>query len=647
MSEQEAVVENGSLYQSDKEFNRNKWLFCVGGIGRDALYCLVSTYFLQYVQFGLTLTVAQFTTLSLLIGILGRIWDGINDPMMGAIIDGSHLKWGKFKPWIFWGAIADAILTVVLFNLRPFGTGVAQGWLYVSLICAVYLIWEAAFTMNDIGYWSMIPSLARTKDRRDKMTTLTIFFAGLGTIIMTGLVTFFSPGNLLNAYTIFSIIACVMVIGCQTMTAFGVKEAPREESENKPENKISLKRMIKTIFNNKQLLWMALALLCSSSAQGILMGLIYNLYYLEIGYDGNIFIFVVIYALANTVVQLTYPALARKLGRKKVQLIGFSIEALGYILMGLAGWTSWLPLNLITVCAFGVPIFVGNTWFYTATLVNMSNCVEYNEYTTGQRNESVVSTVRPLIVKFGDAIKYLVVTLTLTLSGIYFITNKVSTVENQKSQFEKKVASDTLFANDKNQYEENIEHYINSVITLSAEAEAAKAQYGEDSSEYKAKLAEIDEEIAQDDLLRNCQLQAEYIDAVTGMYLVGYDANGEYLDTKQVSDLSVLSSLVYIANGNKYSLVITPTELNKATNANNNTVNDIYGTMKTASARVQLRLASCLLPVLLMFGSFIIQRTKFIIDEEYFDMMMKEIEAKKQGSLEEAKAEEEPEANEA
>ena len=84
--------------QRVREFNRNKWLFSTGGIGRDMSYQLVSAFLLVYVQFAVSLTVAQFTTLSLIIGIGGRLWDAFNDPIMGAIIEGSHIKWGKFKP---------------------------------------------------------------------------------------------------------------------------------------------------------------------------------------------------------------------------------------------------------------------------------------------------------------------------------------------------------------------------------------------------------------------------------------------------------------------------------------------------------------------------------------------------------------------
>ena len=82
----------------DRQFNRNKWLFSVSGIGRDMSYQLIASFLLTYIQFGMTLSIAQFTTISLLIGIAGRIWDAINDPMMGAIIEGTHMSSASSVP---------------------------------------------------------------------------------------------------------------------------------------------------------------------------------------------------------------------------------------------------------------------------------------------------------------------------------------------------------------------------------------------------------------------------------------------------------------------------------------------------------------------------------------------------------------------
>ena len=602
LNEQKNEQESVTSFE-EKNFKRNKWFFSAGGIGRDMLYTLVSTYFLQYVQFGLTLTAAQFITLSLLIGILGRIWDGVNDPMMGAIIDGSHLKWGKFKPWIFMGAILVAVFTVLLFNIH------LSGWTYIAVICAVYLLWEAAFTMNDIGYWSMIPSLSRTKAHRDSITTYVVFFAGIGTIIMTALVTYFTPGNTIQAYAIYSIIAAIAILICQMVTTFGTKEAPRDEKELSDENQISLKKMVKTILHNKQLLWMSLAMLCSSCVTAIILGLVYNMYYLEGGYNGNIIIFLIIYGVTNPLINLLYPSLAKKFSRKKIQFFTFWIVAAGLVLMCLLGWFN-IPIPIIiqlSIAAFLV--FGGNTLFYTATIVNLNNCVEYNEYQTGEREEAVVTTMRPLIVKFGDAIKYLIVTLTLVISGLYAITQNISAIETQKNLFGNKL--------------ETVEEQRNYVIAYST--------LNGKSSE------QIEEIVNNSDELTKCQFNTEYVEAIGHMYIVKKDSNGKYLNSIQLTDPL---SITFMADDDaKYSLEIV---VNDASGKEiHNAADEIYAAKRTIGTRLAIRFSCCVIPLILMALCLYIQRKKFIIDEEFFDQMMLEINARKE-SLPSKEENEEP-----
>ena len=317
MKKENVILDEAALEQ--KEFNRNKWFFATGGIGRDMVYALVSGYFFMYVQFGLTLSVAQFATLSILIGVLGRIWDGINDPLMGTIIDAAHFKWGKFKPWILFGAVLTGGILLLMFNLRPFGTQEVYGWIYVGLMTVIYLLWEAAFTMNDIGYWGAIPSLSRSREKRDQLTSLTIFFAGIGSGAIALFVGVFSPGNILTAYTIYSIVACVAMIGCQGMVCWKVKEGPRDDSP-KPEEG-SLKKTFKIILGNKQLLIMSLGYLIYDIGSGILGALMYNLYYLEYGYDGTFAVVSLGMGMIGMVFQALYPKITKNWTRKKIQKI--------------------------------------------------------------------------------------------------------------------------------------------------------------------------------------------------------------------------------------------------------------------------------------------------------------------------------------
>ena len=255
----EKVLKN-EISAEDRQFNRNKWLFSVSGIGRDMSYQLIASFLLTYIQFGMTLTIAQFTTISLLIGIAGRIWDAINDPMMGAIIEGTHMKFGKFRPWILIGALLTGTIIILMFNIQT----VFTGWGFVVYMVIMYLLWESAFTMNDIGYWSMLASLSSKKEQRNSATMLTVVFAGLGAFIGQGGISFLYPGNVLQAFRWISIGIAVIFMTMQVVMVVFIRERPRALME--VNEKVSFRQMWQTIKNNDQILWMTLSICSTTSA---------------------------------------------------------------------------------------------------------------------------------------------------------------------------------------------------------------------------------------------------------------------------------------------------------------------------------------------------------------------------------------------
>ena len=95
--------------------NRNKYTFGLGTVGRDMLYTMVSMYLMFYLTDVLCL---PDDTLWWVTGIMlaARVFDAFNDPIMGVIVDNTHTKYGKFKPWICIGAILVSVFTILLFT---------------------------------------------------------------------------------------------------------------------------------------------------------------------------------------------------------------------------------------------------------------------------------------------------------------------------------------------------------------------------------------------------------------------------------------------------------------------------------------------------------------------------------------------------
>ena len=578
-------------------FKKNKWLFSIGGIGRDMSYQLVAAFLLVYVQFSISLSLAQFTTLSLIIGVGGRIWDAVNDPMMGAIIEGTHMKWGKFKPWILIGAVTCGIVIILMFNLR-----IWTGWGFVAFMTIAYLLWESTFTMNDIGYWAMLPSLSSKKEERNSVTMLTVVFAGVGAFLAQGLVILLTPGNVVKGYSYLSLIIAFCFIGFQLMTSIGVKETPRSLVEK--EAKISLKHMWDTIKNNDQVLWMTLSMLFYNIGSGLLVALAYNLYYLEVGYDNSCFYFIVVFGIINIACNALYPKLSQKIGRKQLQKYSTILAVIGYLGIAFLGWwPNVLPFNIITLIIFGVLVFSGQTLFYMATIINITNCVEYNDFKRGERNEAVVSTLRPFMAKFASAVQYGIVTLVLAVSGVYMLSQNISTMEAQKDYLSNiKTTSEQVY------YINQIDDYVEIYETAENEDEA---------------LALINQALSSDPEMAKFQLRAEYVKALGDCKLFREEyVNGKLTETKSlgywkdVNDADLL-----LDNGDttyKYSMELTGDDFNAA-NVN-------FKNSSNVSMRLWLRAAVTVVPILLIFLAFMVQNKKFIIDEKYYDMMLKEIE---------------------
>lgn len=576
----------------DRQFNRNKWLFGVSGIGRDMSYQLIASFLLTYIQFGMTLSIVQFTTISLLIGVGGRIWDAVNDPMMGAIIEGTHMKFGKFRPWILMGAVLTGAIIIAMFNVQSL-----SGWSFVVFMAVMYLLWESAFTMNDIGYWSMLASLSSKKEQRNSATMLTVVFAGVGAFIAQGGISFLYPGNVRQAFRWISIAVALIFVAMQTIMVLFIRERPRTVMEKN--EKVSLKQMWDTIRKNDQVLWMTLSMLFYNVGSNLLVGLAYNLYYLEIGYDGNAIVFIAIFGIFNIAAQAFYPKLAQKLGRKKLQTWSIIVACLGYLGIALLGWTNILPFNLITLSIFGVFVFVGQALFYMASIINMTNCVEYNEYKRGERNEAVVSTLRPFMAKFADALKYGIVTLVLTVSMVYGLSQNISTLEVQKGHFDR------------------------------METTAEQVQYIDAVTEYlvmlddpNVNLDEITELMQNNDALKGKQIDGKYLAALGDVAIMKQTAEG----TEFVGYLKDMSGVTLDAN-DKYVMAIS----GKDGSGNDfNAANDNFKAEGDLSMRLWIRMSVTVAPMIFLLLSLLVQNKKFIIDEDYYDMMLSEIEKRKQ-----------------
>ncbi len=414
-----------------KQFNKNKWIYTVPGLGRDMAYSLFSYFLLTYVLYTRQLTTQQFAAISVIM-IVCRIWDGINDPIMGGIIENTRTRFGKFKPWIMIGAVTNGVMLTIIFANR------VQGWPFVVLFGVLYLIWDVTFTMNDIGYWSMLPSLTSNAQKRNSITSLANLFAGLGTVVASGLIPILTVGalaiggNTITAYAAVGVfIAVVFVVG-QLVVCFGVKEP---HVANTPlEERIGLRKMLKVIAHNDQLLWVTLMMLLVNLSGAFITAFGTNYMYFEFGYEGKIVtIFAAFYAASSGIINLVYPSMAKKFSRSSLAWIGLISSIVGYTLFALTGFFAPMSIKLWLFCGEALIIGFGYALFYMVVTICLTNTIEYNEYKTGDRDEAIIFSLRPFMAKMSSSLQQLIVMVVYILIGMTFITNKISELEQQAS----------------------------------------------------------------------------------------------------------------------------------------------------------------------------------------------------------------------
>lgn len=145
---------------------RNMIFFGLGTVGRDMFYALEANALIYYLSNVLDLPLGVFVATSMVFTVL-RVFDALNDPIMGLLVDNTRSRHGRFKPPMALGALAGGACYLVLFA----DFGLRDYW-FVAVFAIAYILWDIFYGLNDIAYWSMLPSLSVEQKTREKMGRL-------------------------------------------------------------------------------------------------------------------------------------------------------------------------------------------------------------------------------------------------------------------------------------------------------------------------------------------------------------------------------------------------------------------------------------------------------------------------------------------
>jgi melibiose permease/lactose/raffinose/galactose permease len=372
-----------------------------------------------------------------IIMIAARVFDALNDPIMGNIIERTRTRWGKFKPWLVIGIVTTSIVIYLTFNVR------LRGWPFVIFFGVMYFLYSITYTMHDISYWGMVPALSSNADTRNKFTARATLFAGIGGLTASVLIPMLTNGehaiggNAITAYGVIALVIAILAPAFLAITVIGVKE--QRDSSVEPVPPVSFKKIWSTISGNDQLIWIAVIFLIHEIGNGVVMSGIGSTYiYFEFGYEGGLYsLFTTVGMSVTALLMVFYPAISRKLPRKKLMGVLVKVATLGYILMLAvlamrAGEHYALGMDLkflILTIGYMLANF-GQYGFYLILMISVINTVEYNEYLHGTRDEGIITSLRPFLTKLASALTVVIASATYMLAGVTKYTNQISTYEN-------------------------------------------------------------------------------------------------------------------------------------------------------------------------------------------------------------------------
>ena len=379
--------------------NSAKYAYGFGALGKDLVCGVVGVYIMFYFTDVIGLNPAFVGTLFL----IARVWDTVNDPMMGMLVDNTRTKWGKFRPWILIGTLINAVVLFFLFK-KPDLTG-APLYAYFSVM---YILWGMTYTIMDIPYWSMIPSLTQDKEEREKISVIPRVFAAIGNLCVAtfglSMVHQLGNGNQAKGFEYLALGISIIFIITSVVMCLKVKEPSTKVAKTNASetDRVTLKQTFKIIGQNGQLKVFIVIVLCMNLMLSFLGGM--ALYYFKYvtQNEGMFQIYNGCAGFAEIAGLLMFPILVKRMGRKHVFRLGCVSPIVGLLVLLVCGFIA--PQNTLLVAIGAFLARAGGGLIIASSTVMLADVVDYSEYKFGTRNESIIFSCQTLLVKSASAL---------------------------------------------------------------------------------------------------------------------------------------------------------------------------------------------------------------------------------------------------
>ena len=375
---------------------------------------MVGTYLMIFYTDTFGLSAAAVGTLFL----AARIVDAFDGPFWGIMIDHTHTKWGKSRPYWLWFSIPFAVFCVLVFTTPNMSLTGKLVWAYVT-----YIGVDVLYSAVNIPITSILPSLTSNPQERVTLSTIRQFMGTAGATLITGItltmVAFFGHGSTTSArgWFIWALIVAVIVV---VIFGFVFKYTTERVQTKSSRKSIPIKESLKSLKRNwpwaiiifiNFIYWMGM----QTRSQVTVYFFKYNMH------DATLASLVLSLQLVALVAVVLTPWTASRIGKRNTMLGGMILAVIGQLLLSLGANNLSVPM-IIFATIIG---YLGTGYVSGLIAVMLADAVDYGEWINGVRAEGIVTSFSSFSAKLGMGIGGVITGWILTGTG--YVANKTQT----------------------------------------------------------------------------------------------------------------------------------------------------------------------------------------------------------------------------
>lgn len=373
--------------------------------------------------------------------LLSGLWDAVNDPMIGSLIDKTRTGYGKLRPWLIITPLPFAVLTVTLFGGPSFLNGVGSVGVKIVYMYVSYILWELCFTFADVPFNGMTTAVSPLPRDRTRVISFSTFISGIvagaAQTLLLSLMDASEKGlwnvSLRTVFLLIGVISAVFGGGMFSLAGIFTKERI-VQSARQP----SIIEGFRVLIRNKPLVLIVLSNMLMSA--GGLYNVFTTYYFAEVLKLNSLKLLIDIPGGAVGIGTYPFiPAIKRRFDNKQLMVIHFISKAAIGVVCFFAGFRRYASkaVAVPVLMLLNIVISIVNTVKNIISTEMIGDTIDYMELETGERNEGVSFAVSSFFGKLTSSVSTSIATAVLPRIGLTYqtVNGEQVSVKGEKTDF--------------------------------------------------------------------------------------------------------------------------------------------------------------------------------------------------------------------